>query len=342
MKLKCLYGIVGPSLSVVPTEQWVIVGHDATFTWRVDGNPDPTVIWQKGGERLANGDTHTVTSQRGGALTVYNTSPSHTANYTFIATNNVTDMGRHVILEARQSVSLLVAGRLYDQPAVFQQLKKWFVSFSVSFLVPPSVSVQSPRMVVAEGNDTVMLCTSNGIPIPAVRWIRDNHPVTVDSPASSALNLKSVEIEDGGLYVCVASNLAGNSTTTLDLVVHCTCRLFYCNCVVESDLCCCHAVAPRLSSNMRDERVLVGGNVSWSCSASANPSALISWKKDGLNLVSGRLVKLSENETRLSVRGVQTHHSGVYRCEANNYLGIAHVSTSLFVIGTVVANPFIT
>lgn len=91
----------------------MMAGDDASFTWRVEGNPLPRVTWLKDGERLNAGDARAVTSRLGGELHFKNTATKASGDYTLVAYNNVTDMGQNVILEVRQSVHLLVVGKFF-------------------------------------------------------------------------------------------------------------------------------------------------------------------------------------------------------------------------------------
>lgn len=97
---------------------------------------------------------------------------------------------------------------------------------------------------------------------------------------------------------------------------------------------CEYLVPPRLSSSPSDVRILVGSiDFSWKCIASANPSAVISWEKDGRRVVSSTSVTVAGNGAQLILSQVRPSHSGVYRCVAENYLAVADASASLFVIG---------
>lgn len=187
--------------------------------------------------------------------------------------------------------------------------------------------------MAVEGNDKVVECTSSGTPIPNVHWMKDNRLVTDDTLAFNALQLKSVEVEDSGMYICIASNVGGNATVSVQIVVHCTLTCLSPTIIVEILFCLYFLVAPRVTSSMKDTRVLAGGNITWSCKALANPTAVISWDKDGRNIVPSASVKVSDDGTELSLSNVQPPDSGFYHCVAKNYVAASYKSASLFVVG---------
>jgi len=79
-----------------------------------------------------------------------------------------------------------------------------------------------------------MSCEVTGIPAPDVTWTTHGDDVTdVKDPttfhvlANGALRIDHVTVEDGGMYECVATNIAGNATKAVTLNVQGTsfCRL---------------------------------------------------------------------------------------------------------------------
>ena len=64
-----------------------------------------------------------------------------------------------------------------------------------------------------------------GIPQPAVTWMKDGRPLTKGRGMEimgegRGVQLKNVHVSDTGRYVCVAMNIAGMTDRKYDLSVH--------------------------------------------------------------------------------------------------------------------------
>lgn len=80
-------------------------------------------------------------------------------------------------------------------------------------------------MVVTQGNEISLECKVQGIPEPAVTWMKDGHPLVSGRDIrilhdGRFLQLRNAQVSDTGRYVCVAVNVAGLSDRKYDLNVH--------------------------------------------------------------------------------------------------------------------------
>lgn len=81
-------------------------------------------------------------------------------------------------------------------------------------------------VTVDEGGRAVLDCNATGNPTPTVSWFQSSLPVPVPGDmrirqaSNDSLIVTNVSAEDGGVYVCEASNIAGSETATLELVVN--------------------------------------------------------------------------------------------------------------------------
>jgi len=73
---------------------------------------------------------------------------------------------------------------------------------------------------VIENNRVLLPCPVRGTPQPQVTWYRGDSPVSHHRVTSAgSLVLEHPSANDTGLYRCVATNVAGNTTHTVDLTV---------------------------------------------------------------------------------------------------------------------------
>jgi len=74
---------------------------------------------------------------------------------------------------------------------------------------------------VIENNPITLPCPVQGTPRPQITWYRGDSPVMSHRVTSEgSLVLDRVVANDTGQYRCVAVNVAGNITHTVDLVVY--------------------------------------------------------------------------------------------------------------------------
>ncbi|XP_076877131.1 leucine-rich repeat and immunoglobulin-like domain-containing nogo receptor-interacting protein 2 [Brachyhypopomus gauderio] len=108
----------------------------------------------------------------------------------------------------------------------FREFKETLLSYYVTCTKPKIRENRTQLVSVEEGQAAQLSCSADGTPRPTISWVtprrrhltgRSHGRVMVHNNGS--LDIKAVEVQDGGVYVCVASNTAGNDTLMVSLAV---------------------------------------------------------------------------------------------------------------------------
>ncbi|CAH1181312.1 unnamed protein product [Phyllotreta striolata] len=165
-------------------------------------------------------------------------------------------------------------------------------------IVSPVIVDNSGAVNVAQDEGAALICIAQGCPAPEYRWY--NHAglepsLIIPGPRvrqlGPVLAIEAVNIEDGGVYRCSASNAGGESSAELRLIVSTTLHV---------------EISPPLLS------VHMGGSAEFRCVVSSQSSGphLVTWYKDGRQLPStGR----GSSET-LVVNNIGREDRGMYQC----------------------------
>ncbi|XP_068771088.1 hemicentin-2 [Struthio camelus] len=237
------------------------------------GTPSPTVTWVKDGQPVVNGDGLLLTDQ-GRRLRIPQAEVTHSGHYVCLATN-----------------------------AVGQEERE----FDVSVHVPPEFiqgSGSITNISVSLHGALTLTCEASGVPPPTVTWFWNNSPVipgkhTRVLSGGWMLRLTRTRAQDGGLYSCLASNVAGEARRDFHVEV---------------------LVPPHVESADEEESIKVpeGHPITWSCLASGNPQPKITWLKDGHPVTSGDTYSISPDGSTLHITQAALSDAGRYSCVASN------------------------
>ena len=85
------------------------------------------------------------------------------------------------------------------------------------FVVPSGIQpIQDVN--ITEGENLTVLCNVSGTPLPMVSWIKVGGDMSTNG---SELVFTNISRTQAGGYVCEASNLCGNASETVSIVVQC-------------------------------------------------------------------------------------------------------------------------
>ncbi|XP_043941249.1 hemicentin-1 [Protopterus annectens] len=273
---------------VLPTIQYgpqifsTVEGVSITLSCKANGVPRPTIAWSKNGELMSPiKDTFEMLAD--GSLYIVSPSGDDTAEYVCTATNSAGHATRKVQLT------------VYVKP-------------KLSSGHPGSVTGSEAELVeisVIAGEDVTLPCEVKSFPPPIITWAKNMQLISPFSQRhtflpSGSLKITASRVSDSGIYMCVATNIAGNITQSAKLNVH---------------------VAPKIRPAPRVHRVRVGYRIEIPCIADGTPPPLINWLKDNATLlIDGHHYSLRPDGT-LAIDQVRLTDTGIYTCVASNVAG---------------------
>ncbi|XP_070688049.1 hemicentin-1 [Pempheris klunzingeri] len=272
---------------VIPTIQHgpqvfsTIEGIPITLPCHASGVPTPDITWSKGGELLhLGGPAFSLDSD--GSLLITSPSGNETGEFICTATNAAGYASRKVQLT------------VYVRPR--------------SNIGGTRDSAGPMSMSVIEGEDAILPCEVRSVPPPTISWAKERQLISPFSPRhtqlpSGSMKILETRVSDSGLYVCVASNIAGNLTQSIALSV---------------------LVPPSIQAGPRVMKVQVGHPVELPCVVRGVPEPTLTWTKDG------KMYPVSPDGS-LALGNVGLSDEGAYTCTATNTAGRDEAQVRLLV-----------
>ncbi|MBN3302329.1 HMCN1 protein, partial [Amia calva] len=271
------------------TDTTVVVNSPLELECHVVGTPMPQITWLKNGKPVRQGDGVKIVSS-GRKLVIPRAQVSDTGRYQCVATNEAGDQEKE---------------------------------FDVAIHVPPGIRSTGPsERSVTVHNPVTLQCVANGIPSPAITWLKDGRPVNTArgniklESAGRVLHIIKTLLEDAGRYTCVATNAAGEAQQHVHLSVH--------------GLECVSFISPEPPSienegETMNETVIINNPIQLECKTSGNPLPAITWYKDGRPLTSAAGVTILQRGQTLQVDNAQVSDAGLYKCAAVSVAGASEL-----------------
>ncbi|XP_063600047.1 hemicentin-1-like [Penaeus indicus] len=268
-------------------ERSVVEGGRLSLPCPALANPTPTRDWTKDGVRLLPEEGLEILES--GTVEVSRAEPKHSGSYRCTLTNF---------------------------------LGQAHIDYDVKVLIPPRVTQRHrpSAPIVVEGEDVVINCPVDAVPIPTITWLKDG--VSIFSTKDRAdmthivvenngqtLYILEATVDDKGVYRCVAKNDAGVTELLFPLEV---------------------LVAPQFTEFFHNPDVTLhaGEELDLDCEVSGDPEPQVSWKRDGEPLYA----HVSPGGRRVHVQHAKVGHAGHYTCTAVNTAGTTHRNFSVTVL----------
>uniref|UniRef100_A0A8D0V8T8 Hemicentin-1 n=1 Tax=Sus scrofa TaxID=9823 RepID=A0A8D0V8T8_PIG len=283
------------NVHVLPTIQHgqqilsTIEGIPVTLPCKASGIPKPSIVWSKKGELISMSSAK-FSAGADGSLYLVSPGGEESGEYTCTATNAAGS--------AKRKVQLTV----YVRPRVIGDQR------GLSQDKPVEISVLA-------GEEVTLPCEVKSLPPPIITWAKETQLISPFSPRhmflpSGSMKITETRVSDSGLYLCVATNIAGNVTQSVKLNVH---------------------VSPKIQRGPKVMKVQVGQRVDLPCSAQGTPLPVITWFKGGSAVLTDGLQHISHPDGTLGIKQVTLSDAGVYTCVATNIAGSDETEITLHV-----------
>ncbi|XP_054759020.2 inactive tyrosine-protein kinase 7-like isoform X1 [Lytechinus pictus] len=290
-----------PVVEVAPADALRVLGDSIVFHCQFSGDPTPPVEWYfiKDGETplaLMN-DTETGTYIQGnGSLSLDN------------------------IIADDEGVFQCVCNSPHGRPHASARL-------TIATLNPlPEFEDQ----LIPEGNTKSINClypegTESGIPAPSIHWLKPSmREVPLDETKRirveeerNLLVFDPIKKSDEGNYTCVSSNMAGETTQILQVMV---------------------ATVPKITTKPMDVHIRENQEATLHCNATGTPTPTISWTFGNKAISNKQGIDLLDDGS-LVINSATTRHNGTYTCRATTVAGIKTASATIYVEAILRFNP---
>lgn len=222
------YAEQAPHFLLRPTSIRVREGAEATFRCRVRGSPPMAVSWAKDGRRLGAPDAPRVRVEASGeasALRIQSARPRDGGTYTVRAENPLGVASADAALTVDADPDAAPPGASTAGLLAHLQRRREAMRAEGIPASPPGSGTRT--CTVTEGKHARLSCYVTGEPKPETVWKKDGqlvvegrrHLVYEDAQENFVLKILFCKQSDRGLYTCTASNLVGQTYSSVLVVV---------------------------------------------------------------------------------------------------------------------------
>ncbi|XP_031510884.1 obscurin isoform X6 [Papio anubis] len=296
-----------PHFLLRPTSIHVREGSEATFRCRVGGSPKPAVSWSKDGRRLGEPDGPRVRVEELGeasALRIRAARPRDGGTYEVRAENplGAASAAAALVVDSDAAATASPPGTSTAALLAHLQRRREAMRAEGAPASPPSTGTRT--CTVTEGKHARLSCYVTGEPKPETVWKKDGqlvtegrrHVVYEDAQENFVLKILFCKQSDRGLYTCTASNLVGQTYSSVLVVVR--------------------EPAVPFKKRLQDLEVREKESATFLCQV-PQPSTEAAWFKEETRLWASAKYGIEEEgtERRLTVRNVSADDDAVYICE---------------------------
>ncbi|XP_066134154.1 neogenin isoform X4 [Saccopteryx bilineata] len=284
-----------PRFASQPEPSSVYAGNSAVLNCEVNIDLVPFVRWEQNRQPLLLGDR--ITKLPSGTLVISNVTEGDGGLYRCIVESG--------------------GPPKYSDEAELKVLPDPEVTSNLVFLKQPS------SLVRVIGQSVVLPCVASGLPVPAIRWIKNEEALNTESSAGSALlaggslEISDVTEDDAGTYVCVADN--GNET-------------------IEAQAELTIQAQPEFLKKPANIYAHESMDIVFECEVTGKPAPAVKWVKNGDMVIPSDYFKIVK-EHNLQVLGLVKSDEGFYQCIAENDVGNAQAGAQLIILEHDVAIP---
>ncbi|XP_036354448.1 hemicentin-1-like isoform X2 [Octopus sinensis] len=186
-------------------------------------------------------------------------------------------------------------------------------SLTITGIVKPVIAYASPINKVKIGDDIELQCdVILGKPSPSIIWLRNGELLeSTQQGLSSVLKIRNVTVDDDGEYVCLASNIGGNTTFFYRVDVH---------------------SPPVFTSHVPENYTSIrGSELVLSCQTEGTPKPINIWYKDDRQISPTDTHYYITGNGNLHLYNVNIKDTATYKCTASNNAGYIERHYNVFV-----------
>ena len=95
---------------------------------------------------------------------------------------------------------------------------------TIACAAPPTIQDGDAEVAATAGSRVALTCRADGLPKPRITWLKDGAELSANGARTlqrggGSLQLTRVNVSDGGLYECIATNEAGTAQRRIVLTV---------------------------------------------------------------------------------------------------------------------------
>ncbi|XP_043836237.1 neogenin [Dromiciops gliroides] len=205
----------------------------------------------------------------------------------------------------------------YSEEAELKVLPDPEIPSNLVFLSQPS------PLIKVIGQSAVLPCVASGVPIPIIRWTRNEEVLNPESSerlmllAGSNLEISDLTEEDAGTYACIADN--GNET-------------------IEAQAELTVQASPEFLKKPANIYAHESMDIVFECEVTGKPTPTVKWVKNGDMVIPSDYFKIVK-EHNLQVLGLVKSDEGFYQCIAENDVGNSQSGAQLIILDHDVAIP---